>query len=130
MLKQLDEDLFSDVVNHGYPVKQFNFRNCYGKSLANFPITDFADPPLHTILISRQALWDALRNRIPDSAILCKRVSGVTLGTTSQRPRIQFADGSSDGVADLIIGADGVRSVVKRAVTDDGNSDAYPAIYE
>lgn len=131
VLQQLDEGLFRHVVNHGYPVKHFSFRNCHGKSLANFPTTNFADPPLHTILISRQALWDALRDQIPASAILHERVSGVTLGTTShQRPRIHFAEGSSDEEADLVIGADGVRSVIKRAVTGDGNSDAYPAVYE
>lgn len=130
VLQQLNEDLFRNVVNHGYPVKQFNFRNCHGKSLANFPTTNFADPPVHTILISRQALWAALRDRIPDSAILCKRVLGVTPGTTSQSPRVQFADDPSDEEADLVIGADGVRSVVKRAVTGDENGDSYPANYE
>ena len=130
VLQQLDKNLFRTVVNHGYPVRQFHFRNSHGMALASFPTTNFADPPLHTVLISRQALWDALRDQVPDSAVLCKRVSAVTLGTSTQRPRMQFADGSSDEVADLVIGADGVHSVVKQAVTSDGNIDAYPAVYE
>ena len=130
VLQYLGEDVFRDVVNHGYPVNQFKFRNSYGTALASFPTTNFSDPPLHTILISRQALWDALRDRIPDSAIACKVISGATVGNASRRPCIHFADGSPDEAADLIIGADGVRSVVKRAVTGDGETDAHPAVYQ
>lgn len=81
-------------------------------------------------MITRQAIWDALRARVPDSATSRKSVSRAFLGSQSQGPRIRFADGSPDDEADLVIGADGVRSVVKRAVTGDGKIDNYPAIYE
>ena len=130
VLQQLDEDLFFDVVNQGYPVSQFNFRNSHGRALASFPTTSFANPPLHTIMTSRQGLWSALRERIPDSAILCKGVSRAILGTPTQGPRVAFTDGSPDEEADLIIGADGVWSVVKKAISGDGNTDAYPAVYQ
>lgn len=130
VLQQLDGNLFRNVVNQGYPVRQFHFRNSHGMALANFPTTNFADLPLHTVLLSRQAIWDALRDQVPDSVVLCKRVSGIIVGTATHRPRIRFADGSSDEVADLVIGADGVHSVAKQAVTSDGNIDAYPAVYE
>ena len=99
-------------------------------NLADFQTTNFASPPLYTLMITRQALWDALRDRVPDSAVLRKSVSRVSLGTQSARPRIQFADGSPDDEADVFIGADGVRSVVKRAINGDGKVDGYPAVYE
>ena len=130
VLQQLDQELFEIIVNQGYPVSRFQFRNSHGSQLAEFPTTSFADPPLHTVLISRQNIWDTLRDRIPDSAVSCKNVSSVAVGTSTQRPRVQFADGSPDEAADLIIGADGVRSVVKRAVNGDGKTDPYPAVYE
>ena len=130
VLKQLDEDLFRSVANKGYPVSSFSFRNSHGTKLADFPATNFTDPPLHTVMITRQAIWDALRDRVPDSAVSWKRVSRAFLGSHGRGPRIQFADGSPDDEADLVIGADGVRSMVKRAVTGDGQNDNYPAIYE
>ena len=130
VLKQLDEDLFRSVANKGYPVSTFSFRSSRGTKLADFPTTNFTNPPLHTVMITRQAIWDALRDRVPDSAVLRKSVSRVFLGAHSQGPRIQFADGSPVDEADLVVGADGVRSVVKRAVTGDGKIDSYPAIYE
>ena len=130
VLKHLDEDVFRSVANKGYPVSTFSFRNSHGTKLADFSTTNFSDPPLNTVMISRQALWDALRDRVPDSAISRKSVSRAFLASHSRGPRIQFADGSPDDEVDLVVGADGVRSVVKRAVTGDGKIDQYPAVYE
>lgn len=129
VLRDLDEGLFQEVADQGYPVSHFHIQNAYGWSLANFPATDKANPPLQTILISRQALWHSLRERIPDHAIIRKTVSGVTCG--NHRPRISFTNGSPEAEADLIIGADGVRSVAKKAILG-GSSEKvdYAAIYE
>lgn len=82
------------------------------------------------MLISRQRLWDCLREHVPDKAIADRRTVSRVIYSQNQRPVIQFADGSPDLGADLVIGADGVKSVVKRLVTDDGNSDEYPAAFE
>jgi len=49
---------------------------------------------------------------------------------STQRRRIRFADGSTDVEADLIIGADGVRSVVGNAITGDAKQDSYHAVFE
>lgn len=130
VIKDLDEDLFYDVVKQAYSVSQFKFQSRQGWSLADFPMTDAREPPLHTILTSRQGIWDCLRDRVPDDDVVCKRVIQVIPGTGSERPRACFADGSPDLEADLIVGADGVRSVVKRAITGDGKKDDLPAIYE
>ncbi|KAL8984402.1 MAG: hypothetical protein Q9177_004710 [Variospora cf. flavescens] len=45
------------------------------------------------------------------------------------RPTIQFADGLAESEADLLIGADGVKSVVKKFITGDGQTDEQPAYY-
>lgn len=82
------------------------------------------------MLISRQRLWDCLREHVPDSAIADHRtVLGVAY-TEDRRPVVQFADGSKDLEADLVIGADGVKSMVKKSVTGDGKVDEHPAFYE
>lgn len=130
VLKSLDEDLFQDTVNQAYPVSKFRFRSRQGWSLAHFPTVDAGEPPLPTILTSRQGIWDCLRDRVLDKDIVCKSVAEVIPGNDLQRPRVLFVDGSPDEEADLIVGADGVRSVVKKVVTGDGRSDALPAVYE
>lgn len=67
---------------------------------------------------------------VPDNAIADQcTVSGLTY-TTDQRPIIKFSDGTPNLAADLVIGADGVKSVVKRCVTGDGETDEYPAVFE
>lgn len=69
-------------------------------------------------------------NRVPDSLISHRAVSGVTPGSASHRPKILFANDSPDEEADVVVGANGIRSVVKLSVTGDGKSDDYPAVYE
>lgn len=129
VLKSLDEDLFLDAVNQAYPVSNFWFRSRQGWSLAKFPTTVGSTPPLHTILTSRQGIWDCLRDRVPDVDILTRKVVEVIPGNQSHRAKIRLEDGS-DEEADLVVGADGVRSVVKRAVTGGGKEDKLPANYE
>lgn len=129
VLRDLDQHLFQRLVAQGYSVSHCGMRNAHGWTIARFPATDFSDPPIHTVLISRQKFWDCLRESVPDDAIVHANISEVACGE-HQRPRIKFADASTDVEADLIIGADGVRSVVKRAVTGDGKQDSLPATFE
>ena len=130
VLKNLSEDLYKAVASHGYPVSRFHIQNAYGWTLGSFPGGDGSSPPLETTLISRQSLRNALRDQVPDRIIVRKTVSTVTCGE-DQRPRLSFADGSPDEEADLVLGADGVRSVAKKAVLGDrGDDGQYAAVYE
>ena len=130
VLRDLDESLFVEITNKGNPISHFQVQNALGWSLASFPGTDKSTPPIHTIFISRQKFWGSLRERVPDNVIVRKTVSRVTYGD-NQHPRISFTDGSPEVEADLVIGADGVRSVVQKAILkDSGQSHDYSAIYE
>lgn len=128
VLGDLSQALLKAIANHGYTVSHFWLQSARGWNLARLPATDHGNPQLPTILISRQALWNLLRDRVPDSAIVHRTVLGVTCAQ-SQRPRISFADGAAEVEADLVIGADGVRSVVRKAVLEI-ESDRYDAVYE
>lgn len=130
VLGDLHEELYRAVASHGYPVSRFRIRNAYGWALGSFPAADKSTPSRETIMISRQGLWNCLRDRVPDHVIIRKTVSAVTCGK-NQRPRVVFADGSADEEADLVLGADGVRSVAKNAVLGDrGDDGQYSAVYE
>lgn len=130
VLRHLDDHLYAAIVHQGYPVSQFWIQNALGWNLSRFPATDSGNPQLQTVLITRQALWDQLRDRVPDSAVERRSVSRITCAN-DQRPRISFADGSPDVEADLVVGADGVRSIAKHAVLPaDDATDKYNAVYE
>ena len=130
VLGDLHQDLYQAVASHGYPVSRFRIHNAYGWALGSFPAADQSIPPRETILISRQGLWNCLRDHVPDHVIIRKTVSAVTCGK-NQRPRVAFADDSNDEEADLVLGADGVRSVAKSAVFGDRGEDGrYSAVYE
>ncbi|KAL8948984.1 MAG: hypothetical protein Q9222_004872 [Ikaeria aurantiellina] len=130
VLRDLNEELFARVTNSGYPVSHFNLASARGWSLARLAATNQSDPELHTVLAGRQCLWECLREHVPDSAIADHKVVAEVAYTNSQRPIVRFAEGSPDLEADLVIGADGVKSVVKRSVTWDGKQDKHPAVFD
>ena len=136
VLKRLDESLFHDVVRKGHPIHAFKMSNARGWTLAKLPTETRDDPPVTCVMIARQALWNALRVNVPDSAIINKKVSAVVAKTGQQKNIIKFADDSPDEEFDLVIGADGLRSVVRRAIfgssedDDDQSKDPFPAHYE
>lgn len=130
VLRDLDEGIFAQVANSGYPVSHFELKSAHGWSLARIGATNGRDPEFHTVLIGRHRLWECLRRHVPDDAIL-DRKAVVGIGyTEDQKPVVEFADGSPGLEADLVIGADGAKSAVKRYVTGNGTVDNHPAIFE
>ena len=76
---------------------------------------------IQTVMISRQAMWKILLNhvvRLGGAAVIKrKKVINVNLSLSDavNRPQLIFGDGSTES-ADLVIGADGARSVARRAM--------------
>ncbi|KAL8650408.1 MAG: hypothetical protein Q9226_005157 [Calogaya cf. arnoldii] len=130
VLRDLDEAIFAQVANSGYPVSHFELKSAYGWSLARIGATNRQDPELHTVLIGRQRLWDCLRDHVPDDAIMDHRLVCEISYSNGEKPIIEFADGSPGLEADLVIGADGAKSVVKRYVTGNGTVDEHPAVFD
>jgi 2-polyprenyl-6-methoxyphenol hydroxylase-like FAD-dependent oxidoreductase len=135
VLKRLDESLFHDVVRHGHSMHAFKMCNARGWTLARIPVKTRDEPPVTCVMLGRHALWNCLRVNVPDSAIVNKKVSCVVATAGEQKNLIKFADGSPDEEADLVIGADGLRSVVRRAIFSSGREndkteEPFPAHYE
>ncbi|KAL6819875.1 hypothetical protein V8C40DRAFT_65612 [Trichoderma camerunense] len=136
VLQRLDEAILRDVTRHGYVTARSNMKNKNGSLLmsidANISTTSESgsEPKkLNMVACSRHALWRSLRARIPDAAIVNKRVLQV-VANPEGRNIVQFVDGSDPIEADSVIGADGVKSIVKRALFPEASEDPYPPHYE
>lgn len=132
VLRRLDEDLMKDIVRSGYAASTFNMKSKNGWSLVSMDATGHTSSEkqrMHMIAASRHSFWQALRSRIPGEHIINKRVLEV-IAKPYGKNVIHFVDGSPSVEADLIIGADGVRSTVKRAIFPDAKEDPYPPNYE
>lgn len=132
VLKRLDEDLLRDIVRGGYVVPHGNLKSKHGRLLIRMDnsapgVGD--EPPMHMVGCSREWLWRCLRARIPDGDIVTKRVARV-VANPDDRNTIYFADGSPADEADLVIGADGIKSVAKRALFPEAAEDPFPPHYE
>ena len=77
-------------------------------------------------MIGRNEFWRLLSQRVPENVVVRKKVQEVVI--EQHRNSLLFSDGDKAG-ADLVIGADGIWSAVRRAIFDeaggkDDNEDA------
>jgi 2-polyprenyl-6-methoxyphenol hydroxylase-like FAD-dependent oxidoreductase len=136
VLRRLNEDLLKDIVRSGYVTATSNLKSKNGWLLMSMKTTgsnasENKDPAENMLMVacSRHSLWKALRSRIPDEHIVNKRISEV-IAHPDGKNAVRFDDGSPEVEADLVIGADGVRSTAKRALFPDSKEDPYPPRYE
>lgn len=128
VLRALNTDLFENVMRQGYPIHSFRFQAARGWHLGDMPCTSFSEPVLPTLLISRQGLWEEIREMVPDDAIV-RRTAKVVKWNGDGEPLVEFEDGGEES-ADLIVGADGVKSVARGPVVGDNDAAKYNAVYE
>jgi 2-polyprenyl-6-methoxyphenol hydroxylase-like FAD-dependent oxidoreductase len=80
------------------------------------------------IIIARQSWWEILRDRVLEIApdvVVKKKVIEVVIGGCVTKNQVIFEDGRSEE-ADLVIGADGLRSVVRQAMFTTTKDDTDP----
>lgn len=130
ILQQIDPELYTLFKSQGFENHAFTIRSARGHSLAKLSTTtttattatvdqkeEYAISCPHAVL--KECLREIVRRR--GQPILYGKVVDVELGggespNGNQKPRVKFSDGRPAVEADLVIGADGVHSVVKRAV--------------
>lgn len=136
VLQRLDDHLLREITRSGYVTSHSNMKDKNGNVLMrinpngpdHFTNAGLASH-MHSVACRRHSLWRCLRSRIPDEDIVTRRVLDVTANAQG-RNIVRFVDGGDPVEADLIIGADGVRSTAKKALFPDTEEDPYPPIYE
>ncbi|KAK2040010.1 FAD/NAD(P)-binding domain-containing protein [Colletotrichum somersetense] len=113
VLRYIDDDLYALFRSRGYRNETYRFRTARCHSLATTTTDDHKTPRECTVSCPRAVLRDCLLETVGESNIQYRKAVAVDL--SGAKPVVRFADGGEES-ADLVLGADGVRSVVKKAV--------------
>lgn len=105
MLEDLDPALKRQVYAAGFPCSHLTWKNAGDWLLGR----EYLD----SLPISRPYLINCLQDALPVGSVIYKKVAKV-ITHQGRKPIFQFQDGSPDETADLVIGADGIRSTVRR----------------
>lgn len=102
-------------------------RSARGHTLAVVPTADGNLPVEYTLSCPRFDSWQWLHEYVGYKSICYRRVVEVNLD--GERPVVYFADSGRED-ADLVVGADGVRSVAKKALFSHENRSKYEARFK
>jgi 2-polyprenyl-6-methoxyphenol hydroxylase-like FAD-dependent oxidoreductase len=127
LLKYIDTELYETFKMRGYVSKTYKFKTARGHNLAVMSAGDGRSPEEFTISCPRYSLWRCLHEVVGEENIQHRKVVEVDLDGI--KPIVRFENGGEE-VADLVIGADGVRSVVKSAIFGEEDHEIYAPIYE
>jgi hypothetical protein len=127
LLKYVDGYLYKLFKSRGYVSKSCIFRTARGHTLAVISSGGDGSPKKSTISRSRYELWKCSYGRVGESDVLHGQVVNAELG--SDRSITRFAYGVSS-IADLVIGADGVRSFIKWAIFNEKDANHFAPVYE
>ncbi|RSL50055.1 hypothetical protein CEP54_012117 [Fusarium duplospermum] len=127
VLRRLGDDLLRDITRNGYVTSHSNLKDKNGNALMRMEPGLVSD--MYSVACSRHSLWRCLRDRIPDDHIVNKRVLKV-VASAQGKNTVHLVDDSDPVEADLVIGADGVRSIAKEALFPEAKENPYPPNYE
>ena len=119
VLKHYSQDLHDKTVKAGAPVSHWTMSNQRGWTLGKVPVTqDSESRAVGNIMIRRHSLWLCLREEFEEAGGVVERqsIASVVPRTSSGKCIVTFKDGSLAEEADLIVGADGLRSIVRKAI--------------
>lgn len=139
VLRDLDPELHDRVVAQGFPADNFVFKGANGWTLGVQSTSDKAikgegEAEEVCIASSRHGLWETIMQYVKekggDNVVKFAKVLGIEghEGNGRLQVRVQVEEGREEMIeADLVIGADGVKSEVRKALF--GNEKQYNPIY-
>lgn len=135
VLKRMDKDgrVLKQIQRKGNCVAKWRMCTARGWRIVDAnvqsPIKDLDNDDgkiADTVMIARQVAWEVLRDQvlsIDENAVVKQKVSAIEY-TADGKVMLHFIDGSKEE-ADLVIGADGLRSIVRQTMFRD-NQDVEP----
>lgn len=127
LLKYIDTKLYDIFKSRGYVNEAYTFKTARGHLIAVTPTGDKGFPPEYTVSCPRYGLRECLLAVVGEDKVQYRAV--VTVNLSGEKPVVKFADGGEES-ADLVIGAEGVRSAVKKAIFGEDNDHQYAPHYE
>lgn len=110
----------SSSFNHG----TFTLRNSYGKTISRVHMSRKERYGFPLVMIARDTIYSVLEDELPEGAVQYgKRVASIREKDGGE-VEVEFEDGTLE-LADLVLGADGVRSVVRPTVVGVGFEAQY-----
>ncbi|KAF2830576.1 FAD/NAD(P)-binding domain-containing protein [Ophiobolus disseminans] len=130
VLRDLNPDLYASVVAQGFRAERFVFKGANGWTLSVQSTSDKAvrgDGESEEVCVasSRHGLRETIMRYVDEGAVDYRQVVGVER-LKGGKVGVMFEDGEVEE-ADLVIGADGVRSVVREALF--GGDERYKPVY-
>ncbi|KAI1465842.1 uncharacterized protein F4812DRAFT_461529 [Daldinia caldariorum] len=110
VLEDLDPALKQRVYAAGFPCTRFTWKTASDWLLGH----EYVD----VLPISRPLLINCLYETLPSDSVIQKKIAKVVT-RQGRKPVVQFEDGSPDETADLVVGADGIRSTVRHDLFGD-----------
>lgn len=138
VLRDLDQDLHDRVVAQGFPAENFVFKGANGWTLGAQSTSDKivrgeGEKEEVCIASSRHGLWETIMRFVAEKygvdVVRYAKVVGVERnGGQAIDVRILDEEGNEEvHEADLVIGADGVKSVVRKTLF--GDDERYNPVY-
>jgi 2-polyprenyl-6-methoxyphenol hydroxylase-like FAD-dependent oxidoreductase len=132
LIRELSPELHERVEKEGFVVENFVFKSARGWRISCSPTSDNRGKPgfpagkeEHCVSISRHGLWDTLLAEVGREKVVYKKVVRTKKAADDKRAAVFFGDGTEDD-ADLVIGADGVRSEVLRGIFGEEDENVKP----
>ncbi|KAK4444808.1 hypothetical protein QBC34DRAFT_178708 [Podospora aff. communis PSN243] len=125
VLRSLSPSLHAAVSSQGFPCEHFVFMGENGWTLGVQRTGDQGGYEGHEgreevcVSSSREGLWRCLMREVGEGAVRYRKVVGVEVRGDGGKKVVRFEDGGSEE-CDVLVGADGVRSVVRGALFGDG----------
>lgn len=108
-----------EVLEAGLAMERFRLLDADGRTLLALSFGDLEESHYRyaPVSVDRVALRDALHDALPDDAVTYDRTCTGTAHQSGEE-QVQFADGERR-LSSLVVGADGVRSTVRRSLFPD-----------
>jgi 2-polyprenyl-6-methoxyphenol hydroxylase-like FAD-dependent oxidoreductase len=123
-ISDINPQIAQEIDAKGFHVPQMTIRNAKGEMLGHFAMATKERFGFDQLFVARDEVHRAFLRQVPESAVTWgKKVISVKQ-IDDGGVEVGFEDGSVEE-ADIVLGADGVRSVIREAVLGDGYEAEY-----